>query len=320
VIGIPNAVQAENLVRKFGDFVAVDDLSFTVDEGEIFGFLGPNGSGKSTTIRILCGLLAPTSGHAVVAGLDVWRDAEQIRRQMGYMPQSFSLYPDLTAAENIEFYAAMYSLTPIMTRQRTAFLAERLELGPLLNRLTHTLSTGWRQRLALATAIAHQPHLVFLDEPTSGVDPLTRRLFWDVIADLAAEGTTVFVTTHIMDEAEHCTHLAMMHYGRLIARGTPQQMRRDIIRNVVEARAEPVWDALQILERTLGVSEVALFGDALHIELDETTTDPEAVVRQALGGANLRVQSVERVLPTMEDVFVSLARRYERPVAVGRDR
>jgi ABC-2 type transport system ATP-binding protein len=320
VIVIPQAVQVDSLVRRFGDFVAVDHVSFTVDEGEVFGFLGPNGSGKSTTIRVLCGLLAPTSGHAVVAGFDVWRDAEQIRRQMGYMPQSFSLYLDLTPAENIEFHAAMYSLSPPMIRQRMAFLAERLELGPLLNRLTRTLSTGWRQRLALATAIAHQPPLVFLDEPTSGVDPQTRRLFWDVIADLAAEGTTVFVTTHIMDEAEHCTHLAMMHYGRLIARGTPQQMRREMIGNVVEAWADPVWEALQILEWTPQVSEVALFGDALHIELVETATDPEALVRQALEEARLQVRSIERVLPTMEDVFVSLARRYERPVTVGRDR
>jgi ABC-2 type transport system ATP-binding protein len=320
VISISVAVQVEDLVRKFGDFVAVDHVSFTVAEGEIFGFLGPNGSGKSTTIRVLCGLLAPTSGRAVVAGLDVWREAEGIRRQMGYMPQFFSLYTDLTAAENIEFYAAMYSVRPATIRERTAYLAQRLELGPLLNRLTRTLSTGWRQRLALATAVVHQPPLVFLDEPTSGVDPATRRLFWDVIADLAADGTTVFVTTHVMDEAEHCTHLAMMHYGRLIAQGTPEQMRRDLVRNVVEARAQPVWDALHALERTPHVSEVALFGDALHIELEETVTEPEALVREALTAAGLQTESVQRVLPTMEDVFVSLARRHERPATVGSDR
>ncbi len=295
------------------------DVSFSVSQGEVFGFLGPNGSGKSTTIRILCGLLAPSGGHAVVAGLDVWRDAERIRAQMGYMPQFFSLYGDLTGAENIEFYAAMYSVPPPEIRRRLDFLAQRLELGPVLHRLTRTLSTGWRQRLALATAIAHQPPLVFLDEPTSGVDPVTRRLFWDVIADVAHDGATVFVTTHVMDEAEHCTNLAMMHYGKLIAQGTPEQMRRDLVSGLVQVQSERIWDALQVLQGTQEVHEVALFGEALHAEVDAEVADPEGLVRETLQRAAVPVQTVTRVMPTMEDVFVSLARRFERPTTAGRD-
>jgi len=319
VVIIPTAVEVDHLVRKFGDFVAVADVSFSVNQGDVFGFLGPNGSGKSTTIRILCGLLAPTAGHAVVAGLDVWREAERIRAQMGYMPQFFSLYGDLTGAENIEFYAAMYSLRPPEIRRRLDFLAERLELAPVLGRLTHTLSTGWRQRLALATAIAHQPPLVFLDEPTSGVDPGTRRLFWDVIADLAHDGTTVFVTTHAMDEAEHCTRLAMMHYGKLIAQGTPEQMRRDLVSSLVQVQSDRIWDALQALQVAPQVHEVALFGEALHAEVDAAATDPEGLVRGVLAAAHVPVTAIARVAPSMEDVFVSLARRYERPTTAGRD-
>ena len=294
------------------------DVSFSVSQGEVFGFLGPNGSGKSTTIRILCGLLAPSGGHAVVAGLDVWRDAERIRAQMGYMPQFFSLYGDLTGTENIEFYAAMYSVPPPEIRRRLDFLAQRLELGPVLHRLTRTLSTGWRQRLALATAIAHQPPLVFLDEPTSGVDPVTRRLFWDVIADVAHDGATVFVTTHVMDEAEHCTNLAMMHYGKLIAQGTPEQMRRDLVSGLVQVQSERIWDALQVLQGTQEVHEVALFGEALHAEVDAEVADPEGLVRETLQRAAVPVQTIARVMPTMEDVFVSLARRFERPTTAGR--
>lgn len=295
----------------------MDDVSFTVNQGEVFGFLGPNGSGKSTTIRMLCGLLPPTSGHAVVAGLDVWREAEGIRAQMGYMPQFFSLYGDLTPSENIQFYGAMYMSDPDLIRERLQWLAERLELSGILDRLTRTLSTGWRQRLALAATIVHRPPLLFLDEPTSGVDPVTRRLFWDVITDLAHEGTTVFVTTHVMDEAEHCERLAMMHYGRLIAQGTPAEMRRDLVQNMVQVQTPALWDVLQALQQAEGVDEVALFGEALHVEVDAAVEQPEALVRQALEQANLPIKAIERISPSMEDVFVSLARRHEEPQAPG---
>lgn len=310
---MPIAVAVHNLAKKFGAFTAVNGVSFDVAQGEVFGFLGPNGSGKSTTIRMLCGLLLPTSGTALVAGFDVRREPEKIKANMGYMPQFFSLYQDLTVAENIEFYGGMYSVPPARIAERTAYLAERLELGPLLGRFASTLSTGWRQRLALATTIIHQPPLLFLDEPTSGVDPITRRLFWEVIDDLAHEGATIFVTTHVMDEAEHCTRLAMMHYGDLIAEGPPAELRQNIVRNMVQIQATPLWDALEALERTPEVVDAALFGDALHAECREDLTNPEQVVRAALERAGVKVERVERIVPTMEDVFVSLARRHEPP-------
>lgn len=313
-----NAVEAHNLTKRFGSFTAVDSVSFSVEQGEVFGFLGPNGSGKSTTIRILCGLLLPTSGSASVVGFDVMRQAEQIRSRIGYMPQTFSLYNDLSVAENIRFYAGMYSVPRKRLQERLAYLAERLELGAVMDRLAGTLSTGWRQRLSLATTIIHQPPLVFLDEPTSGVDPQTRRLFWEVIDDLAHEGVTIFVTTHVMDEAEHCTRLAMMHYGVLIAEGTPEQMRRDKVHNVVEVRTPEQWQAMAALREVAGVAEVALFGDVLHVEFEEAVGDPLAVVTQAMLDSGLELGGASRVEPTMEDVFVSLARRFGRPqYAVG---
>lgn len=311
------AVEVQDLVVKFGQFVAVNAVSFTVEEGEVFGFLGPNGSGKSTTIRILCGLLIPSGGTARVVGFDVTRQPEEIRKRMGYMPQMFSLYGDLTVQENVEFYAGLYSVPPAEAARRIPQVLERLELTAVSRRLAATLSTGWRQRLALATSIVHHPPLVFLDEPTSGVDPVTRRLFWEVIDDLAHEGTTVFVTTHVMDEAEHCTRLGMMHYGRLIAQGTPQEMRTRIVRNMVEVRAHPLWDALDSLEKAPGVVEAALFGDALHAQCRDEVADPESVVRSALEAAGVRVESVRRVQPTMEDVFVHLARSQGSPETAG---
>jgi ABC-2 type transport system ATP-binding protein len=302
------AVEVKNLVKHFGDFTAVDGISFSVAEGEVFGFLGPNGAGKSTTIRILCGLLLPTSGEARIAGFDIYKQTEQIRRSIGYMPQFFSLYPDLTVRENLEFYAGMYDVPPGRARERIAALSTQLGLEELLDRMTRTLSTGWRQRVALATALVHQPPLAFLDEPTSGVDPVTRRHFWEFIDDLAREGTTVFVTTHVMDEAEHCTELAMMHEGKIIAQGTPEQMRTRYVRNMVEVRATPLWEALGALQESPLVREAALFGDALHVQLKEEVTEPEQAVREALATAGVTVEAAERIAPTMEDVFVALAR------------
>ncbi len=313
------AVEVDRLLKRFGGFTAVNEVSFTVQQGEIFGFLGPNGSGKSTTIRILCGLLLPTSGTARVIGLDVATQAEEIRRHMGYMPQMFSLYGDLTVQENILFYAGLYSVAPDRAAERLRQLAERLELGEVMNRPAATLSTGWRQRLALAAAIVHEPPLVFLDEPTSGVDPVTRRLFWEVIDDLAHQGTTIFVTTHVMDEAEHCTRLAMMHYGLLIAQGTPEQMRTDYLSAMVEVKATPLWYALVALQESEVAVDAALFGDALHVECVDGLADPESAVRGVLQDAGLEVAEARSVPPTMEDVFVSLARKHERPTEVGRD-
>ncbi len=315
------AVQVDGLVRKFGDFIAVNEVSFEVREGEIFGFLGPNGSGKSTTIRCLCGLLLPSAGTVAVHGLDVRRHAEEIRAQIGYMPQFFSLYSDLSARQNIEFYAAMYGVPRAGLQQRMGEVCERLELGPIMERPAGNLSTGWRQRLALATSILHRPPLVFLDEPTSGVDPITRRMFWEVIDDLAQDGTTVFVTTHVMDEAEHCTRLAMMHYGRLIAQGSPDEMRSRHAKNMVEVRTGKLWDTLAVLQASDAVVEAVVFGDAIHAECHAALTNPAQTVREVLRSARISVESVAAIQPTMEDVFVSLARRYGHPehVAAGGD-
>ena len=311
------AVRAEKLTKRFGSFVAVDSVSFAVERGEVFGFLGPNGSGKSTTIRILCGLLAPTSGTATVVGLDVAYEAARLRERIGYMPQTFSLYEDLTVLENIRFYAGMYSVPREEVGPRIAAVAEQLQLTPLLDRFARTLSTGWRQRLALATSIVHRPSLLFLDEPTSGVDPHTRRLFWEVIDDLAHEGVTVFVTTHVMDEAEHCSRLAMMHYGVLIAEGSPAQMRRESVHNMVEVHAPRQLEALETLRAAPGVVEVALFGDALHVEFEEIVTDAVERTARALREAGVEVNATAPVEPSMEDVFVSLARRFGRPQETG---
>lgn len=298
----------------------MDDVSFQVAEGQVFGFLGPNGSGKSTTIRILCGLLLPSSGRARVAGIDVAHNPERVRANIGYMPQFFSLYDDLTVTENMEFYAGLYGVRRREARARIDSILERLELGPVRDRLAKTLATGWRQRLSLGTSMVHEPPILYLDEPTSGVDPLTRRLFWEQIDDLAHHGTTVFVTTHVMDEAEHCTRLAMMHYGRLIAEGSPEQMRSEHAQNLVEIRADPVWSALDALEGRDEIAEVALYGDALHAECAPEIEDPVALVTGVLKAAGVTVDRVHRVSPTMEDVFVSLARTCERPDTVGSGR
>jgi len=313
------AVEVAELEKRFGDFVAVNRVSFAVEDGEVFGFLGPNGSGKSTTIRMLCGLLLPSHGSGTVAGLDITRQAETIRAQIGYMPQFFSLYTDLTVGENLRFYAGLYSVPAARARERIEQVTQRLELTDMMDRLAGTLATGWRQRLALASSVLHEPPILFLDEPTSGVDPITRRLFWEFIDDLAEDGATIFVTTHVMDEAEHCTRLAMMHYGDLIAQGTPEQMRRDHLQSIVEVRAEPLWDAVEALVAAEDVGEVALFGDALHAECRPDIDDPAGAVRRVLEGANVAVESATGVEPTMEDVFVSLARSYDRPDEVGRD-
>ena len=230
-----NSVEVENLVKRFGDFTAVDRISFQTRTGEVFGFLGPNGSGKSTTIRILCGLLHPTSGRAIVAGYDVVESPELIRRNIGYMSQKFSLYADLTVLENLRFYAGMYGVPAAELRGRIDWALEMAGLRGRESNLTGTLSGGWKQRLALGCAVLHRPPIVFLDEPTSGVDPLSRRLFWELIQRMSSDGVTIFVTTHYMDEAEYCNRLALMNGGKLIALGTPTELKLGSIRRLVAA-------------------------------------------------------------------------------------
>jgi ABC-2 type transport system ATP-binding protein len=301
------AVRADSLVRRFGDFTAVDGLSFEIVPGEIFGFLGPNGSGKSTTIRMLCGLLLPTEGDALVGGLSVTERPERVREQIGYMSQQFSLYGDLTVLENMEFYGGVYGVTGERLRDRGEALLNRLDLRDERDRLAAALSTGVRQRLALACALLHEPPILFLDEPTSGVDPISRRGFWDLIHDHAEAGTTVFVSTHYMEEAEHCDRLALMNRGRLIALDSPVRLRAAMAAPLLEIQVQDGARAVEALQDAPAITDAALFGRAVHI----VTTAPErarATVRERLAAAGVELRDIREVEPSLEDVFVARIR------------
>jgi ABC-2 type transport system ATP-binding protein len=308
------AVEVEGLVKRFGSFAAVDGVSFSVPRGEIFGFLGPNGAGKSTTIRMLCGILAPTAGRGAVAGLDIVRQSEAIKTRIGYMSQRFSLYEDLTVAENIEFYAGIYGVEPRRLAERRRWILAMANLEERAGSLTRELSTGWRQRLALGCAVVHEPQILFLDEPTSGVDPLSRRNFWDLIYTVAGQGVTVFVTTHSMDEAEHCDRLGMIYGGRIVALGSPRELKEALSDGVLlEVRARPLMLALATAGGAPGVREVAVFGSGLHVTVAAVAA--AGPLRAALERAGVRVDGIEPVLPTLEDVFVSLVERADRAAA-----
>lgn len=306
------AVTVRNLTRRFGDFVAVDNISFEVAKGEIFGFLGPNGSGKSTTIRMLTGILAPSGGGGSVAGFDVMTQAEQIKAHIGYMSQKFSLYEDLTVEENIDFYGGIYRI-PMKTRiERKAWVIEMAGLQDHRDSRTANLSGGWKQRLALGCAVLHEPPVIFLDEPTSGVDPLSRRRFWDLIYDLSGRGVTVFITTHYMEEAEYCDRLGLIHRGELIAVGTPEELKTQLMQEkVLDVQCEQPQDAIEILEALESVKDVALFGNGLHVVAPNAERASEDI-RRALLEAGLRIDRIESIKPSMEDVFVSLVEARDR--------
>lgn len=305
-----DVVVAEDLVKRFGAFVAVDRLSLSVRRGEIFGFLGPNGSGKSTTIRMLCGLLQPSAGRGRVLGFDIVRDAERIKERIGYMSQRFSLYDDLTVAENILFYAGVYRVPRARRRARLEQVLETVGLTGHAGRLTGTLSAGWKQRLALASALVHDPEVLFLDEPTSGVDPVSRREFWDLIGELADQGVTVMVTTHVMEEAEHCHRVVLIYQGKRIALGTPCELKSGLSGVLYEVRAEPALSALEVLERLDGVEDVALFGTALHVRLARSL--PGSMLQRELARAGFPGARVSPIEAQLEDVFVSLIARVDR--------
>lgn len=303
------AIAVDRLTRDFGAFRAVDALTFDVVRGEVFGFLGSNGAGKSTTIRMLCGLLAPTSGRALVDGIDVGRDPAGARRRIGYMSQRFSLYELLTVDENIRFYAGLYGLKGERLEARRRFVLDMAGLTGKEDERTSALAGGWRQRLALGCALMHEPSIVFLDEPTGGVDPVSRREFWRLIDDLARGGTTVLVTTHYLDEAERCDRVAIIDGGRLAALGTTAELKRAFdSRPIVEVRGpDPVaimarLDALPLVEKT------SLFGTAVHAVLSDTGATPDAV-RRALEGHGLTVSSIDPVAPSLEDVFLDVVDR-----------
>jgi ABC-2 type transport system ATP-binding protein len=301
------AVEAHELTKRFGGFTAVDHVCFGVQEGEIFGFLGPNGSGKTTTIRMLCGLLVPSEGWARVLAYDVAQHPEQVKARIGYMSQRFSLYADLTVRENLAFYAGIYRLTPQESRRRIASFIDMVGLKERQGERVENLSGGWKQRLALGCAILHQPRMLFLDEPTGGVDPGSRREFWDLIYDLAEGGTTVFVTTHYMDEAEHCHTIGLMYQGRLIACDSPEHLKAHAMKGqVFELACEPMMKALDLLPNLSEVQDAAAYGDLLHVVADRGAGP---TIRAALETDGVRVQGLQEIPPSLEDVFISLVQQ-----------
>lgn len=299
-------VIARDLVKRFGDFVAVDQISLEAKRGEVVGFLGPNGAGKSTTIRMLCGLLRPTAGQALVAGYDVARDPERVRQRIGYMSQKFSLYNDLRVIENIRFFASLYDVPASALKEREAWVLDMAGLRGREATLTGTLPSGWKQRLALGCAVLHRPPILFLDEPTSGVDPVSRRQFWELINTMAAEGVTVLVTTHYMDEAEYCNRLVLIFQGRIVASGSPTQLKqRAMTGALLLVECEPLGLALDVLQQTPDVRDAAVFGNALHV----VVPDAHAAIprlQTALSKQGVNVTRIEPIRPSLEDVFVSL--------------
>ena len=308
------AIYGQHLVRRFSTFTAVDDVSFRVEKGEIFGFLGPNGSGKTTVIKMLTGLLPLTAGEATVYGIDVRKDPEGVRENIGYMSQNFSLYGDLTVAENLRFYGRIYGLSAERLRQRMDDIVQLNGLGPYLNRLSAQLSGGWKQRLALGCAMLHEPKLIFLDEPTAGIDPVARRQLWDLLFELSAHGITFFVTTHYMDEAERCNHVAYIYYGKLIADGTPESLRQ--LPDVqppgtyrVEITTPQVTRALRIARTIPGVRSATIFGQSIHALIDDHV-DLERL-RKELLEHEIVVGEIRPLAPSLEDVFVELTYKHQ---------
>jgi ABC-2 type transport system ATP-binding protein len=317
------AIEVRELERHFGSFVAVNRISFSVARGEIFGFLGPNGAGKSTTIRMLCGILAPTGGQGSVAGFDLRTQSEQIKAHIGYMSQKFSLYDDLTVEENIDFYSGLYGLSEERKRERKQWVLEMAGIAERRKQRTAYLAGGWKQRLALGCALLHSPDVLFLDEPTSGVDPPSRRRFWDLIYQLSSEGMTIFVTTHYLDEAEHCNRLGLIYAGELIALGTPDELREGASApagesagqsvgqsEIVEILSERAPDALEALEGVPEVRAATLYGQGLHVRVAVAVAAIPAIEAR-LRAADISFTHIAQIRPSMEDVFLSRIAAYE---------
>jgi len=315
------AISAEHLVRRFGQVTAVNDVSFRVEKGEIFGFLGPNGSGKTTVIKMLTGLLPLTSGSARVEGLDVRVDSEVVRERIGYMSQNYSLYQDLTVAENLQFYGRIYSLEPARLKRRIEEVVESNGLGPYMNRLSAKLSGGWKQRLALGCAMLHEPQLLFLDEPTAGIDPVARRQLWDLLFELSGHGITFFVTTHYMDEAERCSHVAYIYYGKIIADGTPNSLRElpDVqppgtIR--VEITTPEVTRALRFARQIPGIRSATIFGQSIHALINDDLNLHD--LQEQLLKNGIAVAEIRPLAPSLEDVFVELTYKHQAILEASR--
>jgi len=299
-------VEVKDLVKKFDHFVAVDHIHFQVEKGEIFGFLGPNGSGKSTTIRMLCGLLLPSSGEGKVAGFNLMKEPEKIKQVIGYMSQKFSLYDDLTVIENLHFFGGIYGLSGSLQRKREGEVLEMIGLRDLQDQITQTLAVGWKQRLALGCSILHEPSILFLDEPTSGVDPISRRDFWTLIQQMGEKGVTTFVTTHYMDEAEYCDRLALIYEGRIIALETPSELKiKTLPQGIMEVECDPLITALDLLKKEPWISESAVFGNGLHV-IGKEGVDLEQKVSALFQKHGILLKRIGWIRPSLEDVFVSL--------------
>lgn len=306
------AVVVKELERRFGTFIAVNRVSFEVSRGEIFGFLGPNGAGKSTTIRMLCGILAPSGGTGTVAGFDVRTEPEKIKAHIGYMSQKFSLYEDLTVEENIDFYSGIYRIPPEKKRERKEWVIDMAGLKEHRHSQTAILSGGWKQRLALGCAIVHEPPIIFLDEPTSGVDPISRRQFWTLIYELSGKGVTIFVTTHYMDEAEYCDRIGLIYRGELTALGTPEVLKTQFMQeDVLEVLCERPQDAMAEIDKIPGIREVALYGKGLHV-VAEDAESATGGLQSVLSERGYRVDRIAKIIPSLEDVFVSLIEARDR--------
>lgn len=302
-----NSIEVKEITKIFGSFTAVDKVSFNVKQGEIFGFLGANGAGKSTTIRMLIGILEPTSGDALVGGYSIKTEADLVKTQIGYMSQKFSMYNDLTVEENIKFFAGVYGLTGKKYVERKKWVLKVANLEGKEKLLTSSLPGGIKQRLALGIAVIHEPKIVFLDEPTSGVDPVSRRNFWDLINDLSAAGTTVLVTTHYLDEAEFCNDIILINAGRLIAQGNAKELKTNYIKNtILEIEADRVVDSMEILEKENWVGETSIFGNNIHIILNDNSKGIKDIKHILTEKNSIAVHRVDKITPTLEDVFIHL--------------
>ncbi|MCK9280357.1 MAG: ABC transporter ATP-binding protein [Melioribacteraceae bacterium] len=305
-----NSIEVYNLTKKFGSFTSVDDISFTVNEGEIFGFLGSNGAGKSTTIKMLCGIISSTAGDAMVGGYSINKNSDKVKLNIGYMSQRFSLYNDLTIEENVNFFGGVYGLTGAVLNERKRWVLDIADLKGKEKILTGSLPGGIKQRLALGTAVIHSPKIVFLDEPTSGVDPLSRRNFWDLINLLSSQGTTVFVTTHYLEEAEYCNNIILIDSGKLIAEGNPKQLKTKYITDpIFEINCSKPIETMDALSKNKNVLEVSLFGNSLHALVKDTPDAKEKLIQLIKPVAEIK--SIDKIVPTLEDVFIHLVDKRE---------